>query len=74
MYALDHARARELVDGLSRLAAVRRREDQHKELGFQVHFLDTGQNERDQQTDDHLDNGDGHVDKLVDHRGSRRCC
>ena len=45
--------------------------EQHKELGFQVHLLDAGQNERDQQTDDHLDDGDGHVDKLVDHRGSR---
>ena len=36
-----------------------------------MNLLDAGQNERDQQTDDHLDDGDGHVDKLVDHRGSR---
>ena len=35
-----------------------------------MHLLDAGQNERDQQTDDHLDDGDGHVDKLVDDRGS----
>lgn len=33
--------------GFSRLVEEERgNEDQHKELGFQVHFLDAGQNER----------------------------
>ena len=45
--------------------------EQHKELGFQVNLLDVGQHERNKQTDNNLDNGDGDVDKLVDNRGSR---
>ena len=58
--------------GFSRLVEEERgNEDQHKELGFQVHLLDAGQNERDQQTDDYLDYRDGDVHKLVDYRGSR---
>ena len=36
-----------------------------------MHLLDAGQNERDQQTDNNLDNRDRDVNKLVDNRGSR---